>query len=126
MPTQSEHKQAGKTRLVFVAVLFLVILTPFAYSIVTQLIAPEAEPAALFLERPDAKYKECVKDTEFMRYHHWELLGRIREEVVRYGIRGEIDLNRCASCHTSRVKFCDKCHNATSLIPDCFGCHYYP
>ena len=80
----------------------------------------------LFLERPDPKYTSCVKDTEYMRYHHWELLRGIREEIVRYGIRGEVNLARCRDCHTSRETFCNRCHDAVSLTPDCFGCHYYP
>ena len=61
-----------------------------------------------------------------MRFHHWELLRLTREEVVRYGIRGDVGLNRCGECHTSRERFCDRCHEATSLHPDCWGCHYYP
>ena len=47
-------------------------------------------------------------------------------QVVRYGIRGEIGLKKCKECHTSRERFCTKCHEAVSLTPDCYGCHYYP
>ena len=79
-----------------------------------------------FLERPDEKYKECVRDTEFMRLHHWELLRAVREEVVRYGHRGDIGISKCRECHVSREGFCNRCHNSVNLYPDCFGCHYYP
>ncbi|MFC2085001.1 cytochrome C, partial [Bacteroidota bacterium] len=71
-------------------------------------------------------YKNCVRETEYMRHHHWELLRTIREEVVRYGKRGEINLKKCQECHTSRERFCNKCHDAVSMKPDCYGCHYYP
>lgn len=113
-----------KTSLVFGIILALLILFPVGYSIVSHVVAqPSAEP---FLEKPDPIHTECVRDTDYMRYHHWELLRQTREEVVRHGKRGEVSLKGCGECHTSRERFCDKCHNATSLKPDCFGCHYYP
>jgi hypothetical protein len=81
----------------------------------------------VFLERPDPKYDRCLKETRYMRYHHWELLRGIREDIVRYGQREEdIGLYRCRECHTSRERFCNRCHDAVSLTPDCFDCHYYP
>lgn len=112
-------------RFILVVVLVVLVLLPPAYSVIARVlgVGDSDEP---FLEMPDEKHTECVKDTEYMRYHHWELLRGIREEVVRYGLRGDIGLNRCRDCHTSRERFCDQCHNATSLKPDCFGCHYYP
>ncbi|MFH2000875.1 MAG: hypothetical protein ABIK28_14435 [Planctomycetota bacterium] len=113
-------------RVLLVAVLLIVILFPLAYSVLARIFAEDRDPGKRFLERPDAKYTQCVKETEYMRYHHWELLRGIREEVVRYGKRGSIGLSRCRECHTSRERFCNQCHNATSLRPDCFGCHYYP
>ena len=107
-------------------VLILIILIPVGYSVASFVSAQVNTDAEPFLEMPNPKYKNCVKDTDYMRYHHWELLNAVREEVVRYGKRGEISLNKCRECHTSREKFCNQCHNATSLYPDCFGCHYYP
>ena len=50
----------------------------------------------------------------------------LREEAVRYGRRGELSLNKCIECHGSREAFCNRCHEAVSLEPDCFGCHDYP
>jgi hypothetical protein len=55
-----------------------------------------------------------------------DLLKKVREESVRDGVRGEIRLNDCRRCHTSREKFCDKCHKVAGLQLDCFGCHHYP
>ena len=79
-----------------------------------------------FLEKPAPEHDKCVRETTYMRHHHWELLRGIREEVVRYGMRGEVGLNGCRDCHTKRERFCDQCHTAVSLTPDCWGCHYYP
>jgi hypothetical protein len=107
-------------------ILVLIILIPFGYSVVARVVAQGPDSAPVFLERPAPEHKECVRETEYMRFHHWELLRRTREEVVRYGIRGDVDLNKCRECHTSRERFCDRCHHATSLRPDCYGCHYYP
>jgi hypothetical protein len=107
-------------------IFILIILIPLGYTIMYRLTAQTADPTEVFLERPDSTYKNCVKETEYMRYHHWELLRGIREEVVRYGKRGEIGLSKCKDCHTSRERFCNQCHDAVSMVPDCYGCHYYP
>ena len=109
-----------------VTILVLIVIIPVGYSVVSHVSAQSNQIPQQFLEKPDPIYKNCVKETEYMRYHHWELLREIREEVVRYGKRGEIGLDRCKDCHKSKERFCNQCHNATSLTPDCFGCHYYP
>jgi len=116
--------ETGQARLaVIVAVL---ILIPLSFSVVSQISQNKTEPSKDFLERPDPKYEDCIREANYMRHHHWELLRGTREEVVRYGIRGDVGLSKCSECHTSRERFCDQCHNAASLTPDCFGCHYYP
>jgi hypothetical protein len=104
----------------------IIILFPFAYSIFSHTLIKDTSAIEPFLQMPDPKYKECVRDTEYMRHHHWELLRAVREEFVRHGKRGEISLSRCKDCHTSRMEFCNKCHSAVSMQPDCYGCHYYP
>jgi len=114
------------TKSVVIAILSVVILFPIGYSIISFVFAQTSPNTELFLEMPDSTYKDCVKDTDYMRFHHWELLQGVRAEVVRFGIRGDISLSGCRKCHTSREKFCNKCHNAVSLYPDCFSCHYYP
>jgi len=114
------------TGIVTAVILAVLILLPFGYSVVSSVFAQDEQNLQPFLERPDPKYKECVRETDYMRYHHWELLRGIREEVVRYGKREDINLNKCRKCHTSRERFCNRCHDATSLTPDCFDCHYYP
>ena len=60
-----------------------------------------------------------------MRFRHIDRLKEMRIDAVRYGKR-DITFDRCRECHTSRGEFCDRCHRAVNLVPDCFGCHYYP
>lgn len=111
------------------AVLILLPILLHAFGLAPTTTVQAGEP---FLEMPDQQYTECVKregmidSTEDMRFHHWQLLGKIRVEVVRYGKRGDVGLKRCSECHTSRERFCDRCHEAASVKPDCWGCHYYP
>jgi hypothetical protein len=114
------------TKLAAVVIPIIIIIFPIIYSVAVYAFSPVEEDNLPFIERPDPKYKSCVKETEYMRFHHWEYLLGVREEVVRYGKRGEVNLNKCRECHTSRENFCNKCHDAVSLAPDCFGCHYYP
>jgi len=127
---------AGGRALLAVVILVLVIVAPIAYSVF-------AVRGAESPERPDSKYTECIRDTEYMRFHHWELLRGLREKVVRDGIRGDLvevetisegakkvieveqSLDGCWLCHQSKARFCDRCHNAASVRPDCFRCHYY-
>lgn len=122
----SQIVRANARGTLVIAAAVLVILIPLGYSLVSPLLARDSGSAEVFLEMPDPSHAACVEKTSYMRYHHWELLKQIREEVVRYGIRGEVGLRQCRNCHTSRERFCNRCHNAVSLYPDCFGCHYYP
>ena len=111
--------------LVLSVIVVLVILVPLGYTVVARVIGHGDRPQP-FLERPAPQHTECVRDTEYMRYHHWELLRQVREEVVRFGKRGDVGLSGCRDCHTSRERFCNECHDLVSMSPDCFGCHYYP
>jgi len=116
----------NRTGAVTAVIILLIIFIPLLYSIASHVFAQDSRAQQPFLQMPDPQYKKCVKDTEYMRYHHWELLRAIREEVVRYGIRGDVGISMCKNCHTSREQFCNKCHDAVSMTPDCFKCHYYP
>ncbi len=125
--------EPGKKRLrTIVLVLGALIILPVlwhAFGLAPAVSAPAGEP---FLEKPAPRFTECVKregmieSTEDMRFHHWQLLRIVREEVVRYGKREDLGFTRCAECHVSRERFCDRCHEAASVKPDCWGCHYYP
>ncbi len=120
----SRFLEKNKTQ--FITVIAGVILMPLVYSTLSYFITPLVHDPQPFLEKPDAKYESCVRDTAYMRVHHMDYLKEIREEVVRYGKRGEVRLSTCAGCHTSRERFCNQCHNTVNLTLDCFGCHYYP
>ena len=115
----------SRMRVLLALVLVVIILSPFAHSVISRVATTPDQPE-LFLERPDPQHDSCVRETEYMRYHHWELLGEIREDVVRYGQRSDVGLMGCRDCHTSRERFCNRCHDAASVWTDCFGCHYYP
>jgi hypothetical protein len=108
-------------KMILIAV--VIVLLPFGLSLAGTVFGGGEEP---FLVMPDEKHKACVRDTETMRLRHMYILKEIRDEVIRDGIRGDLKLETCAECHTSRAEFCDRCHHHVNLEPDCFGCHYYP
>ena len=85
---------------------------------------------------PNANVQECVRDTEFMRKNHMDLLFEQRDLVVIKGIRSKTEnFNRCLSCHAVKNKvglnvsyedpkhFCRGCHDFTAVKIDCFDCH---
>ena len=123
-----KRKEAAttKTSVLIVVVPVLFILLPLGYNVVHYVLAKPPATAQPFVERPDEKYDECVRETSYMRFHHMDLLAEIRDQVVREGVRGELGLSKCRECHPNRAQFCNRCHNAVNLYPDCFGCHYYP
>ena len=104
----------------------LAILFPFGYTAVSGVVTRNTAGPEPFLLKPDPSHGPCVRDATYMRFHHWELLKSTRDEVVRSGKRGSITLKKCTECHTSREQFCDRCHNAASVTPDCWGCHTFP
>ena len=100
----------------------VIILLPVALSILKPLWAAEPE---VFLEAPDARWEACVRDVEYMRFHHMDLLKEVRSDVIRKGLKGGITLVGCGECHHNREQFCDRCHEKASVSLDCFGCHFY-
>jgi hypothetical protein len=78
-----------------------------------------------FLEVPDTPFRRCVRDPAWMRQNHRVLLRELRDGTVREGIRNKVTLSGCSQCHKDKARFCDKCHNAVNLHPDCFNCHFY-
>jgi len=89
--------------------------------------------------RPDPKlpvqYEKCVRDVEFMKAYHMDLLNDWRDIVVRKnrrfmlfgGDKIEMSLSRtCMKCHSSKVEFCDECHNYLDVNPYCWDCHVTP
>jgi hypothetical protein len=103
----------------------VVILSPLAYSVgrfawVSLFAAPKP-----FLQAASAPSGRCVRDAAWMRGNHRVFLRELRDKTVRDGIRNEVTLSSCSQCHKDKAQFCDKCHNAVNLRPDCFDCHSY-
>lgn len=107
-----------------VAVSVLIILLPFGYSIVSSVFSQSPEP---FLDTPSGKCADRWTGA-YMRFHHMDILNSGRDEAVREGKREGIGFDDCRSCHPSRKRFCNQCHDAVNLNldRDCFRCHYYP
>ncbi len=103
----------------------VVILLPVILSLVGFVVSRKPEVPVVFLEAPDPRWENCVRDASFMRFRHMELLKEVREEVIREGLKGGVTLAGCGDCHRNRDQFCDRCHEAASVSLDCFGCHYY-
>lgn len=87
-------------------------------------------------ELPPGGEKECVKSAAEMRASHMQLLNEWRDDVLRNGNRIAVTANgkeyrkglqmACMSCHTNKEKFCDSCHEYTSVKPYCWDCHLTP
>jgi hypothetical protein len=92
---------------------------------------PEGAPKLVYPEG----YDRCVKDKEYMKSFHMDMLNAWRDEVVREdnrfinvnGSRMEKSLTKtCMKCHSSKTDFCDKCHNYLGVSPYCWSCHVEP
>ena len=80
--------------------------------------------------------KECIAPKPFMKTQHMKMLDEWRSEVVRDAERYYKAGNgktyykslqvTCMECHTSKVKFCDQCHDYMGLKPYCWDCHIAP
>lgn len=113
-------------------VIFLALVTaPFWLNAATPTYKqPELQKPA----PPNDKY--CVEDTEFMRTSHMKVLDDWRDWAIRDGQRTYVSTsgrtftislqNTCMKCHTSKEKFCDKCHNDAAVSPYCWDCHIAP
>lgn len=114
-------------------VFFIIALTPWWWNLVagSKAEAPEPELTAKAKEA-----KSCVESKDFMKRDHMQLLDQWREEVVRNERRTYINsegksfdmslTNTCLDCHSNKAKFCDACHDYTSVRPYCWDCHNIP
>lgn len=114
-----------KNRATWATAFAVVILLPLVLSILGLVIPDDPEMPQLFLEDVDPQWENCVRDSSYMRFSHMDLLKETRTDVIRKGLKGGITLAGCGDCHVNRDQFCDKCHDAASVILDCWGCHYY-
>lgn len=113
-----------RARAVLIAV--IVLLFPFGYSVAAALFSSGPTPEDPFLALPENPEQGCIRDLEYMRFRHMDLLTEMRDTGVRGGAAREVTFTGCTVCHTSREDFCTRCHQAVNLTPDCFECHYYP
>jgi predicted CXXCH cytochrome family protein len=85
---------------------------------------------------PMGQGESCVKDTDFMRRNHMELLKHQRDETTLRGVREEqYSLKECLNCHAvygpdatavtsaDPRHFCRSCHDYAAVSIDCFQCH---
>ncbi len=80
-----------------------------------------------------AKGDQCVRDAEYMRRNHMNVLKHQRDETMRKGIRTTQDsLKNCIECHVNpktnsvaggKEDFCTWCHSRAAVKIDCFECH---
>jgi hypothetical protein len=113
----------SRLELIVMVVTGLIVLIPLLYGVFAYAISEDKPKFELVIDKPN---EQCVRDSEYMRINHMDLLKDVRDEVVREGKRGAIELNGCRSCHASRAQFCDTCHSVVGAQLNCFGCHYYP
>ncbi|MFC1499941.1 hypothetical protein ACFL6T_02860 [Candidatus Zixiibacteriota bacterium] len=104
----------------------VIILLPIGISAFGLDVSRDPEMPDIFLEPVDPQWENCIRDSTEMRFHHMDILKEIRDNVIRRGIRDEVTLAGCGTCHLNREQFCDRCHAAASVTLDCFRCHYYP
>ena len=85
---------------------------------------------------PKGQGESCVKETEFMRRNHMDMLMHQRDETVLKGLRSSrYSLKECINCHAvygpdaialtsaSPQHFCRSCHDYAAVNIDCFQCH---
>ena len=124
------------------AVFIVVVTFPVWYTL-----GFSEDPSPPNLEIPQGK---CVKDAEWMRANHMNLLKEWRNDMVREADKSQIEINGekyeksltkgCMICHVNRQTFCYECHkytNAVQLLPlrgsettqrgiRCWNCHIEP
>ncbi|MFA6223476.1 MAG: sulfate reduction electron transfer complex DsrMKJOP subunit DsrJ [Desulfomonilaceae bacterium] len=118
---------AGKI-LIGIVIFLALITSPFWYNFGKASTPPKLEVGT--------KEKQCVESKAFMQANHMELLNQWRDEVVRNDKRIYVNSsgkefnmslqNTCSKCHSSKTKFCDRCHNYLNVAPNCWDCHIAP
>ncbi|MDI6687080.1 MAG: sulfate reduction electron transfer complex DsrMKJOP subunit DsrJ [Desulfobacterales bacterium] len=124
-----------KSKIIAGLIIFVIFITfPFWYNMGKA--APVPEPKLTDKAKLE---KECVEPKQFMKVEHMQILDVWRESVVRNASRTYVSKtgkkfnmslasgdDSCIGCHSSKVDFCDKCHNYASVRPYCWTCHIEP
>jgi hypothetical protein len=120
--------------LIYIGLLiFLGVITlPFTYNLA---VGKNSTPPELRLPENE---KQCVRDVDFMKSSHMQLLLNWREDAVRrnkrtYGApdgrfyNASLTGTCLAQCHTNKAEFCDRCHSYLGVQgPYCMDCHIDP
>lgn len=122
-----------KKVIIGLVVLVAVGLFPFLYNIGSAMVGNSTKRPEVVLTDKAKAAKVCVRETEYMKSEHMQLLDIWRENVVRNGKRTYVNAegkqydmslqNTCLDCHSNKAEFCDRCHNYASVSPYCWDCH---
>lgn len=117
-------------------VIFLILATsPFWYNLSSG--TSNQKPELVIATKDVPGKDKCVRDKDYMRTSHMDLLDEWREDVVRNGNRVYISpdnhkeynmslTNTCLDCHSNKEQFCNQCHNYVNVNPYCWTCHIIP
>ena len=127
---------SDKVKIIIGLMIFIILITfPIWYNFAQGKAAyqPEIEVATQNTPGKDV----CVKEAEYMRTSHMDVLNEWRDKVVREGNRDYVGFDgkeykmislthTCLDCHSNKDKFCDRCHNYVGVDPYCWECHIIP
>lgn len=109
------------------------LVAAFAAVVLAGALPAGARDGAASGHKVIAKGDKCVRDTEYMRRNHMNLLKHQRDETMHKGIRTvQYSLKNCIECHanpktnsvaSNKEDFCVACHSYTAVKLDCFECH---
>lgn len=121
---------SDKGKIIAGLVLFLIIVTVPMWIHFAKGTVPEIPDPEIIVTG------ECVRDVEYMRTYHMDLLNQWRDDVVRRNDRIHVSpggktydksLSRtCMGCHSNKSNFCDRCHDYAGVKPYCWECHVEP
>lgn len=122
----------NKTNIVVGVLVFLLVLTSPIWLNLGK--SAEASQVEVSLDTPTINAlpedeRQCIYDTDYMLKNHMEILHQWKVQVVRDGNRTlvtpdgrefEMSLqNTCLDCHSNYDEFCEKCHDANGVDPNC-------
>jgi hypothetical protein len=121
------QQHAGKI-IIGILIFLGLMVSPYIYNATTSPAAPKLEVGT--------QEKQCVESTPYMKANHMKMLDTWRDQVVREGKRIYVSStgkeyvmslqNTCMKCHTTKTKFCDRCHDYLDVSPNCWDCHIPP
>jgi len=124
----------GKYIITGLVIFVAIFAMPFWYNVGTASVPPDPKLDTPVIQQ--LAEKKCVESKDYMKREHMQMLDDWRDWVVRDGTRWytnsegkKFDMslqNTCMNCHSSKVRFCDQCHNYLAVNPYCWTCHIEP